>query len=160
MEKYQSHGGTLDNIGLESIKREVLDKEPEFKWSESEYLAASRFPDFTSLATRIKASIDNSIPHIVSTKIPIRINWSSFTLSPWHMLTVVGYDEDTSFEVYNPEPIHGLGSRSVIKTEQLKEWLLLAHRESEVTDSLVIRRKLESRDPKALAHKAGDTFSK
>ncbi len=147
-QNYQNRGGTLDNIGLESIKREVLDRAHEFSWSRSEYLGSGHFPDFDSFVARVKASINTSLPHIISTKLPITVTQSSgqviHTWSPWHMLTVVGYDEQ-DLEVYNSEPIYGLANRSRIGTAQLREWLRIVNRGAETTDSLVISVKPTSR---------------
>jgi len=133
-QRYENQGGTMPTISLSSIRNLVLNTDPEFRWVKSEFIPPESLSNFQALVGRIEASINSSIPHILS--VPIFVG---NRLANWHMLTVVGYD-DRNFQLYNSEPTQTLPGRFAIETNVLRSSLLSAHPTSDVTDSLVIRR--------------------
>ena len=131
--RYQSQcGGPLSEISLSKIKACVLDNDPEFRWAQADFVAPERLPTYEAFVAHVKESIRNSLPHIIS----VPVIWLG-ALRGWHMLTVVGYD-DQNFEAYNSEPGDFLANRANLPFAKLKSDLLSAHPNSEVTDSLVL----------------------
>jgi hypothetical protein len=87
------------DISFRSIKELVIDRNPNYSWAESRYIDRREVHSFEELASLVKASVNNGLPHIIS--VPVQDLNTPGTL--WHMLTAVGYD-DLNLQVYDPDP--------------------------------------------------------